>query len=1130
MSKSSQTGSRDLSLKEQTMNADDLQWTGERFLPSVGGQIRYEHVHRYAICADLCADRRVLDIACGEGYGSAYLSNFASSVVGVDVDKLSVNHASAKYAHLKNIEFRLGSVDAIPLADDSVDVVVSFETIEHVSCHQEMLAEIKRVLKDDGVLIISTPDKEVYSEVSGDYNEFHVKELYAQEFRDLLEPFFSDVTFLGQRLATGSLIFPLENESESDSYDAWTAGSTLSSERSTVKMKNPMYLIAVCSNQTVNHFRSSVYLDHEDDLYQEQMSVARWASSLSVEHEKLASAHKELLFKRNQATAERDALVAERDALVAERDALVAERDALVAEREALVAERDTATAERNIFLSERENLLNSTSWKLTEPVRLVGRGAERVKSVLDRPLPFVWSGLRRVYFALPMPHSAHLALKNRLFRLFPSLLENTSSYRAWKLASRSKGVSDHRPENAALVLSKKTRLPDEEELRSLSAFFSAGVSSSPKVSIIIPVYGQAGYTFMCLRSIARMTSRVSYEVIVVDDQSPDDSLVLLRRVDGLRVIANEKNLGFIRSCNAGAAIANGDYLVFLNNDTEVMSDWLDELIGTFAGIPDAGLVGSKLVYPDGTLQEAGGIIWKDGSAWNYGRGDDPSRPEYRYLREVDYCSGASIALERQFFHEVGGFDEHYLPAYAEDSDLAFKTRNAGKKVYYQPLSIVVHYEGVTSGTDINAGVKSYQVENARKLFERWKSDMELLEEPGTNIDFAKDRGRTGRILVLDHCTPTPDMDAGSVTVLNILRLLIAEGYQVTFIPEDNFLYMPGYTEALFRIGIEVLFSPYHASVQKHLVESGKRYDAVLLFRPLVAERHLGDVEKNCPGAKILYHASDLHFLRKRREAELEGSDRKLRESEQLKEQELDYFRRADATIVHSTLEQEVLSREPHIENVHVFPWAIDIPGTEKGFEERKDICFIGGYQHPPNVDAVIYFVDEIFPLLRNQLPDLKFHAIGSNPPDEIKQLASEYVIVSGYVEDLHSLMGKIRVAVAPIRYGAGIKGKVGTTLAAGLPCVATTVAAEGMELDDGSNILIADTEQEFSEAVLRLYTDEALWKEVSQNGIQFAQQQFGMESGLRTIEEVLRSVDLPCPGTVPVVSQIRKLHVSLRK
>ena len=316
-------------------------------------------------------------------------------------------------------------------------------------------------------------------------------------------------------------------------------------------------------------------------------------------------------------------------------------------------------------------------------------------------------------------------------------------------------------------------------------------INGNPLVSIIIPIYGKCDYTLRCLHSIAINIPACGFEIIVVDDCSPDNSAEILKQIESIQLISSVENQGFIRSCNIGAKAAKGEYLHFLNNDTEVTAGWLDELVRTFHDFPGTGFVGSKLLYPDGTLQEAGGIIWQDGSAWNFGRYQDASLPIYNYAREVDYCSGASILVPIALFKELNGFDEYFIPAYYEDADLAVKIRQRGYRVIYQPLSNVIHFEGISSGTDINHGVKAYQVENAKKFFIRWQSWLKDHQVAGNNVDTAKDRMVKYRVLVLDHCTPTPNQDAGSVIVFNSLILLREMGFQVTFIPEDNFLYMP---------------------------------------------------------------------------------------------------------------------------------------------------------------------------------------------------------------------------------------------------------------------------------------------------------------------------------------------------
>lgn len=277
-----------------------LEWTGERFLPSVSGQIRYEHLHRYAACVELVSGKRVLDIACGEGYGSEILSVNAHEVVGVDVDPTAIRHASKKYADLGNTRFLEGSVDNIPLDTGSVDVAISFETIEHVECHEEMLQEIKRVLTAEGLLIISTPDKATYARFSEELNEFHVKELHVAEFEALLRPLFHNVSMLGQRMVTCSHLQPVSTRSAETAYDAWTLSEEAGLEKTLAQVTEPVYMLALCSNSDLPDVRSSIYLDGKSDLFMEYVEKLQWAVKLDKDYRALAAAQASLSVELEQ--------------------------------------------------------------------------------------------------------------------------------------------------------------------------------------------------------------------------------------------------------------------------------------------------------------------------------------------------------------------------------------------------------------------------------------------------------------------------------------------------------------------------------------------------------------------------------------------------------------------------------------------------------------------------------------------------------------------------------------------------------------------------------------------------------------------------------------------------------------
>lgn len=630
-----------------------------------------------------------------------------------------------------------------------------------------------------------------------------------------------------------------------------------------------------------------------------------------------------------------------------------------------------------------------------------------------------------------------------------------------------------------------------------------------PDVSIVIPVFNQARYTALCLQSIAESGTRHSYEVLIVDDASTDATPAMLAEQEHLRVLRNPANAGFIRSCNRGAREARGRLLLFLNNDTWVVPGWLDALADCLDGAENAGLAGSKLIYPDGLLQEAGGILWNDATGWNYGNRQDPDRPEFNYRRDVDYCSGASIMVPRDLFLRLGGFDERYVPAYFEDADLAFAVRAAGLRVLYQPLSEVIHFEGVTAGRDVRQGVKAYQAVNRQKFIEKWSAELAGHREPGEFPELEKERSIKRRALVVDSRTPTPDQDAGSVEAVNYMRLLQSLGFKVTFIPADFLVATAKYTSELQMQGIECLYAPHVSSVLAHLQERGLEYDLVILSRAHNAARHIGAARRHCPRARIVFYTVDLHFLREQRQAELSGSAALARAAARTRELELRTMRLADATVVLSRAEHEMLSREAPDVRLFVIPLLREFPGRGPAFAPRRGMLFIGSYDHLPNVDAVRYFAAQVWPLVRRLLPDTEFLVLGSKPPAEVLALEGGGIHVTGYVEDLAPYFNRCRLSVAPLRYGAGIKGKIATSLGFGVPCVATRIAVEGMGMTDGADVLVADSPQDFAQAVVRLYTDESLWRAISDKGLDFVERNYALAAGRELLRDMLTQLDV---------------------
>jgi GT2 family glycosyltransferase len=622
------------------------------------------------------------------------------------------------------------------------------------------------------------------------------------------------------------------------------------------------------------------------------------------------------------------------------------------------------------------------------------------------------------------------------------------------------------------------------------------------ETSIIIPVFNQFRFTQACLASLQEHQAKERFEVIVVDDGSTDGTAESVPRMSGVVYLRNETNFGFIASCNRGAEKARGKYLLFLNNDTLVSDGWLNALMHTFAEEPQAGIVGSKLVYPDGRLQEAGGIIWRDASGWNYGKFDDPKKPEYNYLREVDYCSAAALMIPKALFQSIGGFDSRYAPAYYEDTDLAFKVRGAGYKVLYQPLSQVIHYEGATGGTDLSAGAKKHQEINRVTFAETWADQLMTKPANGDVAFLWRVPPRKKNVLVIDHHIPAPDKDSGSLRMFQVLRLLHQLGHRITFVP-DNLTDIPHYGDELRRRGIKVVHHPYVKNVRDYLVSYGSEFDVVILSRCDFARKHIADVRFYAPQSRIIFDTVDLHSLRAHREAQI-TVDREAQEKARRKEElEYDLIRQADETWVTSSVEQKLLQEKWPQKSIQLVSNIVDIPGSSTPFELRQDFLFIGGFQHTPNTDAVLFFLKEIYPMVKERLRDAKFYIIGDKAPPEVVALAGENIVITGLQRDVRPFFESVRLSVAPLRFGAGVKGKINQSMAWGVPVVATSMAVEGMELTFGEDVIVADEPEEFARALVALYESPELWNRLSQNGIEKTRSLYSAEVARERLERL---------------------------
>ena len=605
-------------------------------------------------------------------------------------------------------------------------------------------------------------------------------------------------------------------------------------------------------------------------------------------------------------------------------------------------------------------------------------------------------------------------------------------------------------------------------------------MADPPIVSVVIPVYNHRDVTTRCLRSIAdSWFESLDVQFIVVDDGSFDGTSDILTPLTGIDYVRSGKNEGFVRACNRGAAMARGTYVCFLNNDTVVNGGWLEYLVKTAESDTRIGVVGAKLLYPDGRLQEAGNIIWRDATGWNVGHAENPQDPRYNFVRDADYVSGAALLVRRELFEHVGGFSETFRPAYYEDADLCFGVRKLGYRVVYQPRAEIIHYEGLTSG-DERFGVKRFQETNRPRFREKWSSELRgRFENNHANVAAAWRRGAPGKtMLMVDSYVPLYDHEAGSQRMQHIITMLRDADYRVIFLP-DNYAPLQPYTGELQQMGVEVL---HHIDGGKTLSEALEEVlpliDVAWISRPDLYQKYAPLIRSN-GRVRMIYDTVDLSHVRMRRQAELLGEDGTS--WSQAMQAELECARAADVTVVVTPDEKRVL-QELGLNNVYVIPTVHDaVVSGRRRFEETSGLMFIANYNHPPNIDAVTWLCSTVMPLVWESVSDMALTLVGSNPSQTVLALKSQRVRVTGYVRDVTPFFMRSRLFVAPLRFGAGIKGKIGQALAYALPVVTTAVGAEGLGLHHDENAVIAEAEPHaFAAAVIGLYRDAERWQRIS--------------------------------------------------
>ena len=713
--------------------------------------------------------------------------------------------------------------------------------------------------------------------------------------------------------------------------------------------------------------------------------------------------------------------------------------------------EREVRLREAQAFAAEEElrTILTSTTWRIAAPLRKTFQLIRRSQRLLRRQIARIPGGTRLLAAIAPPP---------KVRDAEPALAEAKEAFRD----------SMHVQFESFMASGASLRIPSVQR---------------PVVSVVLVLWNQAPLTLACLRGLAQMAD-TPYEVIVIDNASTDRTTDLLDRLDGVRVIRNDHNEGFLKAVNQGVAAAYGELVLLLNNDAVLRAGSLAAACETLTADASVGAVGGRIVLLNGRLQEAGSIVWQDGSCLGYARNQPADCGESMFVRDVDYCSGAFLLFRRATFDALGGFDDAFAPAYYEEVDFCLRLWQNGLRVVYEPRAVIDHFEFASSTTTERA--LALQIRNRATLVAKHQAALQhqLPAAPEAILSARMRVRHRGRALFIDDRVPLQHLGSGYPRARQLLREIVDAGYFVTLYPlrfpnerwETTYASIPRTVEVAMGRGLEGL--------SEFIEERRGYYDAIIVSRPHNMQP-LVDLHEKRPelfeNVAIIYDAEAVFGMREAQKARLFNDPSALARAEAAIGDELALTEIADAIIAVSPAEADCF-RKVSSAAVHVISNTLTPNPTSRPFEARRDLLFVGPLDHEgsPNVDSIAWFVTEVMPSLQQQLdPALTLQAVGGNRAPSIRALQSRHIRLIGHVESLDVHYDQSRIFIAPTRFAGGIPLKIHEAAARGLPVVATRVLADQLGWCHEVELMVADDAASFAQQVVRLYQDRALWETV---------------------------------------------------